>query len=291
MALGRQPHVNGAAEASAPPPSDQNDKLLLIAPGVTRPQALLSPTVSAASTESSAVSATESATSSALSTASTESTTASASESVTTSATLSSAFTKSTDSTTVEPTTATTSSALSTASTESNTGFTTTEFSITSADQSTTTSMSLSHRIPTSSNPGSLDISTDQFYTGQQSGSYEHHENYEDERWGIYQTLDKTRLVVEERYLVTLRIRVPTADCPDISVAISMGNGGIVTQGQSFINVGNAVNNWHEARAMFRYTQPMINNMPGVAIISQCRDVSFWVDEASMVKYVEPTTD
>ncbi|UPL02398.1 hypothetical protein LCI18_013332 [Fusarium solani-melongenae] len=267
-----------------------------------------SETVSPASTESNTASATEPTTSSALSTTSTESSTvltttesatASASKTATTSATLSSASTESTESATAE---STTTSALSTASTESTT---------TSAAQSTTTSAEPEPQetnlivnggfeastpqpwgIFNTRNPGSLGISTDQFYVGQQSGTYEHSGNTLDEDWGIYQTIDNTRLELGGRYMVTIRIRVPDNSCSDITLAPSFGNGGWMTQGSSVINVGSAVNNWHEVRAMFRYNlQAMINNSPGVAIISRCESVSFLVDEVGMVKYVEPTTD
>ncbi|KAJ4178959.1 hypothetical protein NW767_014743 [Fusarium falciforme] len=236
-------------------------------------------TESTASTESSTVLTT------------TESTTASASETATTSATLSSASTESTESTTAE---STTTSALSTASIESTT---------TSAEpEPQETNLIVNGGFEASTpqpwgifnprNPGSLGISTDQFYAGQQSGTYEHSDNALNEDWGIYQTIDNTRLELGGRYMVTIRIRVPDDSCSDITLVPSIGNGGWITLGSSVINVGNAVNNWHEVRAMFRYNQQaLINNSPGVAIISRCESVSFLVDEVSMVKYVEPTTD
>ncbi|KAJ4219337.1 hypothetical protein NW759_007725 [Fusarium solani] len=265
-----------------------------------------SETTSTASTESSTTSATDfttGTTSSALSTTesttvltTTESTTASASETATASATLSSASTESTESTTA------TTSALSTASAE---------FTTASALQSTTTSAEPEPQetnlivnggfeastpqpwgIFSTRNPGSLGISTDQFYVGQQSGTYEHSDNALGEDWGIYQTIDNTRLELGGRYIVSIRIRVPDNSCSDITLAPSIGGGGWIALGSSVINVGNAVNNWHEVRAMFRYNQQsMINNSPGVAIISRCESVSFLIDEVSMVKYVEPTTD
>ncbi|KAJ4156633.1 hypothetical protein NW754_008267 [Fusarium falciforme] len=186
-------------------------------------------TESTASTESSTASATESTTFFALSTASTESstaltttesTTASASETATTSATLSSASTESTSSTTAE-------------------------FTTTSAAQSTTTSAEPEPQetnlivnggfeastpqpwdIFSTTNQGSLGISTEQFYMGQQSGAYEHSDNALDEYWGIYQTIDNTRLELGGRYIVTIRIRVPDDSCSDITLAPSIGGSG-----------------------------------------------------------------
>ncbi|KAL2670677.1 hypothetical protein Neosp_014467 [[Neocosmospora] mangrovei] len=266
-----------------------------------------SETESAASTESStepSIASTESTTATAASTGSTtvltttESTTVSASETATTSATLSSTSTESTGSTTAESTTATT-SALSTASTEPTT----------TAAQSTTTSAEPEPqetnllinggfeastpqpwRLFNSRNPGRLSISTEQFYVGHQSGTYEHSDNSLDEDWGIYQPIDNTRLVLGGRYIVSIRIRVPDNSCTDITLVPSVGSGGWIAQGSSPINVADAVNNWYEARAVFRYQQQwMINTEPGVAIISRCKSASFLVDDASMVQLVEPT--
>ncbi|KAL6354818.1 hypothetical protein LRP88_12174 [Fusarium phalaenopsidis] len=197
-----------------------------------------------------------------------------------------------------ESTTATTSFALSTASTESTTVLTTTRSTTASASEPSTTSATLYSASTESTITSAIQSTTTSaepepeetnliFYVGQQSGTYEHSDNALDEYWGIYQTIDNTRLELGGRYMVTIRIRVPDDSCSDITLAPSIGGGGWIALSSSVINVGNAVNNWHEVRALFRYNlQWMINNEPGVAIISTCESVSFLVDEASMVKYV-----
>ncbi|RSL61532.1 hypothetical protein CEP53_005053 [Fusarium sp. AF-6] len=130
---------------------------------------------------------------------------------------------------------------------------------------------------PQGDQPG---ISTDQFYAGQQPGIYGHSDNILGEYWGIYQPIDNTHLIVGGRYLVTMRIRVPDNSCLDLMVAPSVGNGGYMVQGSPVINVNDAVDNWLEVRAMFWYNrQALILNDPGVAIVSSCESVSFWVDD------------
>ncbi|RSM15426.1 hypothetical protein CDV31_005018 [Fusarium ambrosium] len=82
-----------------------------------------------------------------------------------------------------------------------------------------------------------------------------------------------------------MHIRVPDNSCLDIMVAPSVSNSGYMAQGSSVINVNNAVDNWLEVRTMFWYNrQALILNDPGVAIVSSCESVSFWVDDVSMVQ-------
>ncbi|RSL73896.1 hypothetical protein CEP54_000105 [Fusarium duplospermum] len=185
-------------------------------------------------------------------------------------------------------------------STESTAAFTTTESTTTSAEpEPEETNLIINGGFEASTpqpwaifntrNTGSLGISTNQPYVGQQSGTYEHSDNIGGEYWGIYQPLDSTRLVVG-RYLVTARIRVPDNSCLDLMLAPSVANGGHMALGSSVINVNDAVDNWLEVRAMFHYSRlAFIINDPGVAIVSRCESVSFSVDDVSMVQFIVPT--
>ncbi|KAM0429620.1 hypothetical protein ACHAPT_006224 [Fusarium lateritium] len=267
-----------------------------------------------ASSSSVSTDSTESTTILTTSESATESTTATSSTALSTASTESTTVLTTTDSTTVsvtESTTATTSTAPSTASTESTIVLTTAGSTTTSAIESTTSTEpepqvtnllsngGFEGNIPDpwklyspDRNLGMLSIATDRSYEGSQSGYFEFSENDLDEHWGIYQSIDKSLLTANERYLVTLRIRVPPGTCDQVYVVPSYTDRGFMTMGQVQVPVSNAVNNWLEIMTIFRYSQQAINAGAGIAIISQCRDsVSFWVDDVAINKYVEPTTD
>ncbi|CAH0050952.1 unnamed protein product [Clonostachys solani] len=205
------------------------------------------------------------------------SSTESSSESTTPSVSLSIPSTVSTPSIEPTPSTTSTPSAEPTPSTESTTLFT---------SASTTSSTAL---FRPNINRGQISIARDPVYEGSQSGNFQYAAalNSGSAIWGIYQSVDGSRVVADDPYQITLRIRVAPGTCSNVFVGGTAGDNARLTIGQVTVDVAAASVGWIQVTTVVRYPESVLSLGPGIAVMAMCRDaVSLWVDNVTFRKAV-----
>ncbi|KAJ4184961.1 hypothetical protein NW755_008875 [Fusarium falciforme] len=134
-------------------------------------------------------------------------------------------------------------------------------------------------------NWGTLAIATDESHSGGQSahitwsspltprGQYDY-------STGITQPVPASKVMVDTQYEFSAWVKLsPSMRCQDFYIACSIGDGFMPGSFKSTAVPG--VGGWLQLQTTCQWTQNWLNAGPGVAVIGQCTEADYYVDDAS----------